>query len=121
MLPQQIQIDTGLDIKALGKGAGHHVGQVPIALLVAAQQHQMPGLRVELMHLVKAGAGGHVDLAADDGLDPLFPAGPVEVDGAEHHAVVGDGHSGLSQLPDPLRQLIDAAGSVQQGVFRMQM
>ena len=42
MLAQQIHIDAGLDVKALGERLAHHIGQVPIARLVFAQQHQMP-------------------------------------------------------------------------------
>ena len=86
------------------------IGEVPVALLVLAQQHQMAALRVELVDLVEPGAalGGHVDLAADDGLDALRLAGPVEVDDAVHDAVVRDGAGGLAHgLHDP-RQLLDA-------------
>ena len=81
----------------------------------------MPGGAVQLVDPVEAGPGGHVDLAADDGLHPGGLAGPVEVDNAVHHPVVGDGHGGLAQGLHPLDELFDAAGPVQQGVFGVEM
>ncbi len=83
----------------------------------------MPGLGVVLVDLLEAGAapGGHVDLAADDGLHSRRLAGPVEVDHPVHAAVVGDGHRLLAQVLHPLHQLFDAAGAVQQRKFRVQM
>ena len=76
---------------------------------------------VKLMDLLEPGPppGGHVDLAADNRLDPRRLAGPVEVDHPVHAAVVGDGHRLLAHLLYPLHQLLDAAGAVQQGKFRM--
>ena len=78
---------------------------------------------VKLVDLLKAGAapGGHIDLAADDGLDPRLPAGPVKVDCPVHDAVIGDGYRVLPQLLHPLDQQGNAAGPVQQGIFGMDM
>ena len=83
----------------------------------------MAALGVELMDLVEAGPAlrGHVDLAADDGLDALHLAGPVKVDGAVHDAVVRDGTGGLAHVFHDLRQVLDTAGAVQQAVLRMHM
>ncbi len=119
VLPEQVHIDAGLDVKALREGHGHHIAQVAVALLVPAQQHQMPRRTVQLMDPVEPGAGGHVDLASNDGLHPRRLAGPVEVDDPVHHPMVGDGHGGLAQLLHPLHQLVDAARAVQKGVFCM--
>ena len=55
--PQQVHIDPGLDVKPLGEGHGHHVAQVAVALLVPAQQHQMPRRAVQLVHPVEPGPG----------------------------------------------------------------
>ena len=75
----------------------------------------MAGIRVKLMDLLEAGAAPwrHIDLAADDGFDPLGLAGPVKINDSIHTAVVSDGHRILPQLLDPLHQLFDPAGSVQ--------
>ena len=91
--PQQLQINAGLDIKALHKGHGHQIAEIPVPLLVPAQQHQMAALRVEFMDLVKASAflGSHIDLAADDRLDALSLTGSVEIDSSIHNTVVCDG------------------------------
>ena len=123
VLPQQVHVDAGLDVKALQKGLGDHIGQVAIALLVAAEEDQMAGLGIKLVGLLEPGAapGGHIHLAANDGLDALGLTGPVEVDDAVHHPVVGDGHRRLAQLLHPLDQLFDAARPVQQGELGMQM
>ena len=117
MLPQQVQVDAGLDVKALQKSLGNHVGQVAVALLVAAQQHQVGEGGVVLVDLLKAGAatGRYIDLTADDWLDTSSLAGPVEVDDTVHDAVVRDGYRLLAQVFYPLHQLLDAAGPVQQG------
>ena len=121
MLAQELQVDAGLHIEALRPGHGDKVGEVAIALLILAEEHEMAALGVELVDLIKAGPalGGHVDLAADDGLDALGQAGPVEVHRAVHHAVVRDGAGALAHLLHDLGQLPDAAGAVQQAVLRM--
>ncbi len=120
---QQVHVHPGLDVEALCEAHADHVAEVAVPLLVPAQEDQMAALRVQLVDLVKAGpAGGRdVHLAADDGLDALPLAGPVEVDGAVHDPVVRDGHGGLAQLPDPAGQPVDPAKAVQQAVLRMDM
>ena len=83
----------------------------------------MAALGVELVDLVEPGAalGRHVDLTADDGLDALRLAGPVKVDDAVHDAVVRDGTGGLPHGLHHAGQILDAAGTVQKAVFRMDM
>ena len=123
MLPQQVHVNTGLDIEALQKGLRHHVREISVPLLIPAQQHKMPGLGVKLVHFLepRTSPGGHIDLTADDGFDSLRLTGPVEIHRPVHHPVVGDGHGGLAQFLYALGQLLDAAGSIQQGKLRMQM
>ena len=119
--PKQLQINAGLYIKPLHKSLAHHVGQIPIARFILAQQHQMPGFGIIFMDLVKPCAGGHIDLASDDGVNALRLAGSVKINGAVHHAVIRDGAGSLPHLLDALRQVADAAGAVQKAVFRMYM
>ena len=121
VLAQQVQIDAGLDVKALHKCLTHHVRQVPVARLVFTQQHQMPGLGVIFMNFIEPGAAGHIHLASDDRMDAFRLAGPVEIDGTIHDPVVGDGHRRLAHSLDAGRKVPDAAGPVQQAVFRMHM
>ena len=73
------------------------------------------------MDLVKAGAGGHIDLTADNRLDPLRLAGAVEINDTVHDTVVCNGHSSLTQFLDVLHQLFNATGAVQKRKFRMKM
>ena len=121
MLAQEFLVNAGPDIKALRKGRRVQEAQVAVAHLVAAQQNQVVHGRVVLVYLVGALPGGHIHLAADDGLDPLRLARLVEVHHAVHDAVVGDGHGALAQLLHPLDQQGNAAGPVQQGIFGMDM
>ncbi len=123
VFPQQLQVNPGLDIKALGPGQGNHVREVPVALLVLAEEHQMAALGVELMDLVGQAAAlcRDVDLAADDGLNPLRLAGPVEIHRAVHDPVVRDGTGGLPHFFYDFRQVPDAARAVQKAVLRMDM
>ena len=121
MLAQKVQINARLDVKALHVRHRDEVGEVAVAFLILAQQHEMAGLVVEFMLLVKARARGDVHLAADDGLDALGLAGAVKVDRTVHHAVVGDGAGGLSHRLDELWKVADAARAVEQAVFGMDM
>ena len=119
MPAQQVQVDAGLDIEPVYKGLAHQVRQIPVSRFVFAQQHQVPGLRVQLIGFVQPGPPGHIHLAPNDRVDALGLAGPVKVDGAVHNAVVRDGHRRLAQLLHQLRQVPDAAGTVQQAVLRV--
>ena len=123
VFPQQLQVNPGLDIKTLGPGQGDHIGEVPVALLVLAEEHQMAALGVELMDLVGQAAAlcRDVDLAADDGLNPLRLAGPVEIHRAVHDPVVRDGTGGLPHFFYDFRQVPDTARAVQKAVLRMNM
>ena len=119
MLRKQLQIHPGLAVKAVDKGFRHQIAQVFVALPVFAQQHQMVGVVVQPVHLVRHAPPGNVDLAADDGLDPGGLGGFVEIDAAVHDPVVGDGNGGLAQLLHPVHQAVDAAGPVQEAVLTM--
>ena len=120
---QKGHVNAGLDVEPLYKPHADQVAEIPVALIVPAKQHQMAALRIQLMDLVKPGpAGGRdIDLTADNGLDSLFFAGPVEVDGAVHDAVVRHRHGGLPQLLDPSGQAVNPAEAVQQAVLCVDM
>ena len=72
---------------------------------------------VDLIYLVKAGAGGHIHLTADDGLDASLFCSLIKLHAAVHHAVVGAGNGGLSALFYTIHQLVNAAGTIQQAVL----
>ena len=70
---------------------------------------------------VETGAGSHIHLAADDGPDPLFPAGLVEINDAVHNAVVRYGRGVHAKLLYSFNVFADLVGSVQKGILRMYM
>ena len=121
VLVQQRPVDPGADVIALGEAGAHQIAEVPVAGLVAAEQDQMGVFVLRAGQAVKAALGRHIDLAADDGLDPLGKAGFIKGHRAVHHAVIRDGQGGLAQLLGALGDLVDAAGPVQQGILRMHM
>ena len=118
ILFQQLLVHAGLGIKALHERCRDHLDQVFVASLILAQQDQMV-VAVDLVHLVKTGAGSHIDFTADDGLDARLFGCLIELHTAVHDAVVGAGNGGLAAFLDAVHQLVDAAGTVQQTVFRM--
>ena len=112
VLLQKLLIHAGLGIKALHKTGRDHFDQVLITGLVFAQQNQVV-VAVDFIYLIKTGAGGNIDLTADNGLDTRLFSGFIKLHTAVHHAVVGAGNGGLSALLHPLHQLVDAASTVQ--------
>ena len=121
VLMQQLPVDTGLDVKALGEGAAHQIAEVAVALLVLAEEYEMCVFVVQPVLLVRHAPRRDVDLAADDGLYARGAAGLVERHRAVHHAVVGDGESRLSQRLGGPGELVYTARPVEQGVFGMHM
>ena len=117
VLFEQRPVDAGLDVKAVGKGHRDKVAEIAVARLVFAQQYQVRIVVVAAVLAVGHVARSDIDLAADDGLDPLGAAGLVKGDGAVHHTVVGERDGALPQLLDALGQLVRAAGAVEQGIF----
>ena len=76
---------------------------------------------INFIYLIKAGTGGHIDLTADDGLDACLFCSLVKLHTAVHNAVVGAGNGSLTALFYAVHQLVNAAGTIQQTVFRMNM
>ena len=73
------------------------------------------------MLLVMKRAGGHIDLAADNRLDAGLSAGFIESHSSVHDAMIRHGKSGHVQLFRALSNLVDAAGTVEQGILGMDM
>ena len=121
VLGEELPVDAGPDVKALDEALGDQIAEVAVAGLVAAEEDEVGVVVVQAVLLLRAAARGDIDLAADDGLDPLGDAGLIEVHRAVHDAVVGDGEGGLPQLPGALGNPVDAAGAVEQGIFGMDM
>ena len=119
VLLEQLVVDAGLVVKALGKPGADQLDEVAIAGLVFTQQNHMAVFARRAV-LLKA-VGTDIHLAADDGGDALLQAGVIEVDDPVHHAVIGHGGVREAKLLKTLDQGLDAVGPVQEAVFGMQM
>ena len=119
MLGKEFQIHSGLAVKAVDKGLRHQIAQIFVACPILAQQHQMVGVVVQPVNLIRHPPTGNVDLAADDGLDPGGLGGLIKIDTAVHDAVVGNGNGTLAQFLHPLHQAVNAASPIQEAVFTM--
>ena len=100
-------------LQALQEAGRGELDQVPVTLVVGRQQGQVVALGAPRGGVVV----DQVDLAADDRLDVMRFAGLVELDGAVHHAVVGQAQCRLAELGGPLGQRLDLAGSIEQRVL----
>ena len=118
ILLKKLLIYTRLGVKALHEGGGYHLDEVFIACLILAEQDKMV-VAVDFVDFIEAGAGGHIDLTADDGLDTCLFCSLIELDTAVHDAVIRDGDGILTTLLDAVHELVDTAGTVQQAVFGM--
>ena len=121
VLFQEGVVDSRLLVKALHIGDAHQFNQVLVALGVFAEQHQVEGVLVDAMNLIQVAAGRHIHLTPDDGLNALLFAGAVKLHRPVHAAVIGDGHGRLAQLFTALGQTFDAAVSIQEAVFGVQV
>ena len=117
-LPEQVQVHTGLIVEALREGPADDLHQVRVAGVVLRQEDQMVVAVVPVALLpVQPGPRRHVDLAADDRIDPLFFCRLIKIDHAVHDAVIGDGCCCHAQFLHPADVLIDLIGSVQKRVL----
>ena len=69
----------------------------------------------------EATARGHVGFAADDGFDACIFGFAVELDGPEHVAMVGHGHSRLTKRFDLLDERLDLIRAVQETELGVEM
>ena len=63
----------------------------------------------------------HIGFAADDGFDACIVGFAVELDGPEHVAMVGHGHSRLAKRFDLLHQRLDLIGAVEEAELGVQV
>ena len=146
VLAQEVLVHPGLVVEALGEARRDEAGQVGEAHGILGQQHQvvarvpgaagvlavfqalLAGGAAGLELAVEAGLGGHIDLAAQDGLHrPVATAvlrllaRIVELHHAEHVAVVRDGNCGHAGGLALLDQVRDAGQAVQERVLGVQV
>ena len=145
VLPEELLVHSGLVVEPLGEARGDQLGQVGEALRVLRQEHQVvagvpvPGGVQAVLHplgvgrrvvqlAVEPGAGGHVDLAAQDGLDGPgavlvlgLLAGVEELHHPEHVPVVSHGHRGHARGLALLDEVGDPREAVEQGILGVEM
>ena len=63
--------------------------------------------------------GAHVDLAADHRMNARRLRFAIKIDHSVHHTVIGNRARTRALLLQPLHQLLNPAGAVQQGILRM--
>ena len=114
---QEFLVDAGVIIEAFQLGRRSDLEQVLVTGLVLGQQQQVRGAPVLLGVMLLHRAGRQVGFQADDGLDAGLLGSMIELDHAEHGAMVGDGQGGHVHLLGALDQLLDVREAVQQGVF----
>ncbi len=114
---EHLHVDVGLaareTLQEAGRGELDQVGEAGVAL---GQQGDVVALVLRLL-LDRRDVVDQVGLEPGDRLDPVLLAGLVEVDGAVHHAVVGQPESRLPELRRPRRHGVDLAGAVEQRVL----
>ena len=124
---QQRLVDARLVVEALRVAEGHQAAEVAVPFLVGRQQDEMEiagGLEVVAPDdplLVPPIAWRDVHLAADDRLHPMRDARLVELDGAEHVAVVGHRDRRHAELLHARHELRDLVGPVEQRVLGVEV
>ena len=121
MAGKEIPVNPRPDVEAFGKRGAHKAAEVMIALFVAAEEDEVGIVAVQRLFLFVQGTRRYIDLTADNRLDAGCFAGFVESHRAVHDAVVRHGEGGHAQLLGAQSDPVDAAGAVEQGVFRMNM
>ena len=118
---EHLHVDVGLAAREALEEAGRgELDQVGEAGVVFGQQGEVVALVLRLL-LDRLDVVDEVGLEAGDRLDPVLLAGLVEVDGAVHHAVVGEPEGGLAHLRGARRHRVDLAGAVEQRVLAVGM
>ncbi len=99
VLGQELLVGAGPVVEPLDAGVGDDLQEVPVAGLVPRDEREVPVRLVVVPALAVEPRGRRdVGLDPDDRLDPRVPGGLVEVQGAEHDAVVRDGDGGHAEL-----------------------
>jgi hypothetical protein len=115
---QKLVVHARLVVEALAVARGHELEQVLVAAQVLGQQHEVKArLALRRSLLLEARAVGHVDLAAQDGFEPILLGREVEVERAVHVAVVGDGAGGHAVVDGAGAEVADADRPVEERIL----
>ena len=118
---QERLVDARLVVESVQLRGGCDRQQVLIAAHIFRQQQQVMRVAVEAGVAVGHATLRQVGFHADDWLDAGVRAGAIEIQDAEHDAVVGDSQRRHVQRLCPRDQVLDAALSIQQRKLAMHM
>jgi len=99
------------------------MAKVPVTDEILAEEDEVVGRLggAAGISLVEARPRCDVDLAADDRLDPGTGGLEVELHGAEHVAMIGDGQRRHPTLLGALHQIADLDGAIEKAVLAVEM
>jgi hypothetical protein len=118
VIAKELLIYAGFIVKSFEMSDRQELAQVSIAFNILDQQHQVKISAFAFFRvLVQMTAGGHINLASNDGFEVFGFRFLVEVDGPEHVAVIGDGYRRHTELGGALEQVIQANGAVEEAVL----
>ena len=118
---KKLKIDSRLAVKSLSMSAGYQIGQIFISDLIFNEENKVIRLGFSASGFIEARGTRNVDLTADYRLDSCVLTSVIKSDNAVHNTVVGYRNSSLTKLFCSLRYLTQAASTVKQAVFSMQM
>ena len=118
---QQLAVHARLVIEALEVRLRDELDEVLVAGEVAHEDREVVGAFIApvLRAALRVLARRHVELGAEDRLDPRFLGGEVEIDPAEKVAVVGERDGRELEVLGLLDQLLELGGAVEQAVLRV--
>ena len=115
---QQFLVDSRVVIETFHKPHGGEIGEVLVAFVVFGNEHHVGAITLGLVHAV---AGGNIGFAAKDRLYVLFIRSFIEVYGAVHITVVGNGDRSHTALLDGWCEVFHTDGPIEKRVLRMQV
>ncbi len=123
MLLQNLLIHTRLIVETFKVCFADELDQILIAGQVSSQKNQMIVVVVgkTAVFLRVPAAQRHIGFAADDGFDACIFGFAVELDGAEHIAMVGHGDGRLSKGLDLLDERLDLICAVEETELGVKM
>ena len=119
---QEFLVDARPVVEAFQERLAQQPREILVAGEVSGQQGQVVRRRANaLAAAVEACRRRHVGLATQDRLDAARLRRLVELHGAEHVAVVGDGHRGHAEFRGAVQEFVDPVRSIQQAELGVQV
>ena len=118
---KQLTVNTRFGVKPLSPGIRNDFNKVAVAYIIFGKENQVISFVINTVHLVKPCSCGNIDLTTYYGFDSLCHSFFIEVDCAEHYAVVGDGKACLTEAFCGSNKRPDTARAVKQAELTVKM